>query len=291
MIRCDPRQPAITYSDRLVETSVCLDFTTWSPFYCPFLWLSFWDQNFQVVANPWKHRCFRHSRLMCKDSKVPHSTMVGMLTFFGDRVNHPQVLLACRFCRFFFPRLRGHCDWRTQWQRSLGSTGTTGGASLGGVLLLADLSGGLPMRDQDAGIQVGHVCWCVQCIFSKPCHAVPSLFLGSKLQNYRLGTGSIVAYQPVSQFEREENQNWKAVFLKSYEKSLLKVICGAKPNKSQALSQEFDRSHCSKLFFFSNGSACLWFLSLLQCPGAAEAWKRLVWGNVWLLPCSLGMDS
>ena len=34
------------------------------------------------------------------------------------------------------------------------------------------------------------------------------------------------------------------------EKSLLKVICRTKPNTSQALSQEFDRSHCSQLFFF-----------------------------------------
>ena len=190
---------------------------------------------------------------------------------------------------FFFPRLRGHCDWRTQWQRSLGSTGTTGGASLGGVLLLADLSGGLPMRDQDAGIQVGHVCLCVQCIFSKPCHAVPSLFLGSKLQNYRLGTGSVVAYQPVSQFEIEEHQNWKAVFLKSYEfrsrnfllneKSLLKVICRAKPNTSQALSQEFDRSHCSKLFFFEwLGVSLVHFIA----PMSWSCWgmKTFAWGNI-----------
>ena len=160
---------------------------------------------------------------MCKDSKVPHSTMVGMLTFFGDRVNHPQVLLACGFCRFFFPRLRGHCDRRTQWQRSLGSTGTTNGGFawwcfwwvwmmlwvLSPVLGVWICQVDYQCETKTPGIQVGHVCWCVQCIFSKPCHAVPSLFLGSKLQNYRLGTGSIVAYQPVSQFEIEKNQNWK----------------------------------------------------------------------------------
>lgn len=131
--------------------------------------------------------------------------------------------------------------------------------------LSANLSGGLPMRDQDVR-ELNFTGY--PKVMSDGAANASSLTLAMpflpvswvKASVLQIGAGSIVAYQPVSQFEREEHQNRKAVFLKSYEfrsrnfflneKSLPKVICHAKTNKSQAVSQEFDRSHCSKLAFF-----------------------------------------